>query len=496
MLLAADRSKLAYGPLWGYPRATVKTGVSSHERRCALRRSAHAESDSLERSAATFIMSRSPFLSALARSILAGELTLDPMVLRLRHALGRNWRWLRPLARRFLAEFGTELRPRQSAVIAFLSRDPDFVRVRQKYWSQLRIANWLTDPQPMRPASAAASWNVPAIETAGDLAKWLQLRPSELEWFADRKHLASRLGESRLGHYRYRVLPKNSGAIRLIEAPKRRLKEIQRTILRGILSHVPVHPAAHGFVPGRSIKTFSAPHVEQSVVLRMDLSDFFPSISSARVAAFFRTAGYPESVAALLSGICTNGVPRAYWRSSDAHLRSAPIRDAYEIYSRPHLPQGAPTSPALANLCTYRVDYRLAGLARAAGAQYTRYADDLAFSGGSEFSRSADRFAVHAAAILLEEGFAVHHRKTRIMRQGVRQHLAGLVINARQNTARSEFNRLKAILTNCVRYGAASQNYDGHPFYRAHLEGKISFVAMVNPARGARLKKIFDQIQW
>jgi hypothetical protein len=107
-----------------------------------------------------------------------------------------------------------------------------------------------------------------------------------------------------------------------------------------------------------------------------------------------------------------------------------------------------------------------------------------------------ERFAVQAAAILLEEGFAVHHRKTRAMRRGVRQHLAGLVINEHANVVRADFDRLKAILTNCVRHGAESQNRDGHPAFRLHLEGRVGFVAMVNPAKGARLRRIFEQLRW
>src|SRR5581483_5861291 len=138
-------------------------------------------------------------------------------------------------------------------------------------------------------------------------------------------------------------------------------------------------------------------------VLRIDLQDFFPSVAGVRTQAFFRTAGYPETVADLLGGICTNATPRAV-------LRTLPV-EARGVYSRPHLPQGAPTSPALANICAYRVDCRLAGLAQKAGAQYTRYADDLAFSGNENFARRAERFSIHIAAILLEEGFAVNHRK-------------------------------------------------------------------------------------
>jgi hypothetical protein len=142
------------------------------------------------------------------------------------------------------------------------------------------------------------------------------------------------------------------------------------------------------------------------------------------------------------------------------------------------------------------MDCRLAGLAESAGASYTRYADDLAFSGDEEFEKRADRFSTHVAAILIEEGFTVHHRKTRIMRQGVRQHLAGLVTNQRVNVIRRDFDRLKATLTNCVRSGPQSQNRDGRPSFRSHLEGRVNFVEMINPAKGMRLRKIFEEIQW
>jgi RNA-directed DNA polymerase len=161
----------------------------------------------------------------------------------------------------------------------------------------------------------------------------------------------------------------------LIEAPKLRLKEMQRQILARILEQVPPHPAAHGFVKGRSIKTFVAPHVGQRVVLRMDLQNFFPSFGGARIAGVFRTLGYPETVADLLGGTCTNATPRDVWKQAGARTDKVQIQQAHSVYARPHLPQGAPTSPALANICAYRLDCRLAGLAKSIGAEYTRYAD-------------------------------------------------------------------------------------------------------------------------
>jgi len=274
------------------------------------------------------------------------------------------------------------------------------------------------------------------------------------------------------------------------------LKALQRRILDGILNAIPPHPAAHGFRKGRSIRSFANSHVGQRVLLRMDLKDFFPTFSGPRVQAFFRTAGYPEPVADLLGGICSNAAPRIAWHNAGPEIPAGELREAKTFYARPHLPQGAPTSPALANLCAYRIDCRLYGLAKSAGAEYTRYADDLAFSGGEEFDRRVERFSTHVAAILLEEGFHVNHRKTRIMRQAARQHLAGLVANQRLNVRRVEFDRLKATLTNCVRLGPQNQNRQGHADFRAHLSGRVAFVEMIHPDKGRRLRALLNQVRW
>jgi RNA-directed DNA polymerase len=412
---------------------------------------------------------------AIARAFLAGEPNVDQLIERATRMLGKPSRWIIRAARRFVKEFPPDkTRPRQREVVEFLFRFPAPRR--------LKINEWLTGPQQMQPANAAEGWPIPPIETAGALADWLQLDPGDLEWFADLGGL-NRKATPRLRHYHYRVLTKQSGSMRLIEAPKPRLKALQRTILSGILEKIPSHPAVHGFLKGHSIKTFVAPHVGQRVVLKMDLEDFFPSISRPRVQALFRTIGYPESVADLLGGICTTIAPSGVWKPRD-------------LYSQPHLPQGGPTSPALANLCAYRVDCRLSGLAKSVEAFYTRYADDLAFSGGERFERSVDRFSTHAAAILNEHGFSVHHRKTRVMRQSVRQNLAGLVANEHVNIRRTDFDCLKATLTNCIRLGPESQNREAHPHYRQHLEGKVAFVKSVNPGKGDRLRVLFERIRW
>ena len=141
----------------------------------------------------------------------------------------------------------------------------------------------------MQPVTAAQRWDLPLIETVGDLAGWLSLHPAELEWFADLKGLCGKLNRSKLQHYRYRILHKRSGGVRLIESPKRDLKELQRRILTSILDRIPAHPAVQGFVKGRSIVTFATPHVGKHVVLRLDLENFFPAFPAARAQALFRT---------------------------------------------------------------------------------------------------------------------------------------------------------------------------------------------------------------
>ena len=348
----------------------------------------------------------------------------------------------------------------------------------------------------MRPVAAVQGWKLPAIESVGKLAKWLSLSGDELEWFADLKGLGNQLRNGKLQHYHYRVSPKRSGGVRLIEMPKPRMKELQRRILAGILDAIPVHGAVHGFVKGRSIVSFAGPHAGRAVLLRLDLQDFFPGFPAARVQALFRTLGYPEGVADRLGGICTNAVPRDVWNVRPVEIAAADWREARSLYARRHLPQGAPTSPALANLMAYRLDCRLSGLARTAGAVYTRYADDLGFSGDEGFGRGVERFAAHVAAVALEEGFSVNHHKTRIMRQGVRQQLAGVVVNEKVNLRRRDLEVLEATLTNCGRVGPESQNRERLPDFRAHLQGRVGFVEMVNEMQGQRLRRLFDAIRW
>lgn len=436
-------------------------------------------------------MTRQLLASILARAMLAGPQEIASVVERIRESVGH--RGLPAIARRYCEAFAARAHPRRRDVIQFLLRDQGFqqflARPRKTPLSPLNAL-----PQPaMRPSAAARNWPIPPILTMSDLCTWLRVSLAELGWLADLKHLTATPGAERLHHYYYTAARKRSGSFRLIESPKQHLKTLQRQVLREILNSIPVHTAAHGFISGRSIRTFASPHLHQFIVLRMDVEHFFPSITFARIAAFFRTAGYPDSVADALAGLCCNAVPSHVFKRFAVDHRN---KELSSMYLRAHLPQGAPTSPALANLCAYRVDCRLHALAAASGAVYTRYADDLAFSGSETFARGIHAFASRVAAILLEEGFRANYRKTRIQRRSTRQQLAGLIVNQRLNTPRAEFDKLKAILTNCIRHGPSSQNRGHLLDFRAHLLGRIAFVESIHSGRGAKLRILFAQIVW
>ncbi|TSD95722.1 RNA-directed DNA polymerase [Skermania sp. ID1734] len=325
-------------------------------------------------------------------------------------------------------------------------------------------------------------FGVPEILDCGALATMLNLTTAELEWFADHGGWL-RTAREPLSHYRYRRLPKSTG-VRLVEAPKPRLREIQRTINRRILSGIPAHPSCHGFEKGRSAETFAMPHAQADVVVRVDLRDFFSSITVARVRAVFRACGYPDSVATALADLCTHASAIAPLRGLDHRQRT--------LLRVPHLPQGAPTSPRLANLVARNLDRRISGYARRSGLAYTRYADDLALSG----TMDADSAVWAVTRIAEAEGFLVNPAKTSVRRQHQRQILAGLVVNNRPAAPRYAYDQVRALLHNCQRTGAAAQNRQGHNDFRSHVYGLIAWIGETSPARRQRLLAMAELVDW
>ena len=343
------------------------------------------------------------------------------------------------------------------------------------------------------------SWSIAEIESVAALAEKLELSDGQLAWLADVRGLERTVADEKLRNYRYRTLTRSGGLPRVIEAPKARLKEIQRWVLREILDHVPAHEAAHGFVRGRSVVSQSRLHTRQDAVLRLDLKDFFASIPAGRVYGIFRTLGYVPPVAHVLTGISTNTIPQVVWREMPKTAESRLIQPQFWLgrqLATPHLPQGAPTSPALANLAAFRLDRRFAGLAAASGLRYSRYADDLTFSGPGRLRGRRDQFEELAASIARQEGFALNDGKSVLRSAGARQLVCGVVVNVHPNVVRTEYDRLKAILHNAARHGPASQNRSGIADFEAHLRGRIAWVSSLNPGRGEKLRGRFAEIDW
>ncbi len=331
-------------------------------------------------------------------------------------------------------------------------------------------------------------FGLPVLKTPQDIADWLQVPIGKLAWMTHRTVRGQRAESEQKSHYTYHWIPKKTGGYRLIEAPKSELKEIQTRILRELLSLVPPHRAAHGFVAGHSILTNAEPHVGQRLVLKFDLENFYTNIRYSRVVAIFRSVGYSREVALWLARLTTNSIP---W-----DLKSPLKSWELQPYSSRHLPQGAPTSPALANLSAFGLDVRLTGLAEAYELEYTRYADDLTFSGPGVVIPALPEVIPLIERIIRNERFRSRGRKRRVLRDSSRQSVTGVVVNEKLNVSRKEFDQLKAILHNCRKLGPSTQKRDLTCDLQSHLLGRISHVQQLNPERGAKLRRIYDEVNW
>ena len=327
--------------------------------------------------------------------------------------------------------------------------------------------------------AALEAAGLPPLSTPGDLAEALGLTVSRLRWLAFHAEAATRV------HYVTFEVPKKGGGTRTLSAPHRTLASGQRWILDRVVGMLPAEPEAHGFVPGRSILTNASPHAGRGVVVNMDLENFFPSIGFRRVRGVFRRLGYSPSVATILGLLCTECPRRTVvYDGTTYHVATAPRG----------LPQGASTSPGLSNQVARRLDRRLAGLARTLGATYTRYADDLTFSGDETLDARVGYLMARVRHLAQAEGFRVNEAKSRVLRRNAAQVVTGLVVNDRPGVPRDEVRRLRAILHRAKREGLDAQDREGHPDFRAWLRGKIAYVGMARPEVGARLLADFEAL--
>jgi RNA-directed DNA polymerase len=431
----------------------------------------------------------------LAAALLAGTWTRRGLLKRTEAVLGRRTRKAQQaLVHALVEDLTTTYPPSPNWLVAFLLRSSAFKQAGgAKIKNPLSVQPVLKYPK-FAPAQRFSDLAVPRLATPGDLAEWLQLSIEQLDWLSDAKRQQGSTDIPILQNYRYAFVPKRTGAPRLIEIPKPKLMAIQRRILHEILDLVPTHDSAHGFVSGRSCLSAAQVHAGESIVVTVDLKDFFLNTRLSRAHHIFRSLGYPWAVARVLTGLCSSCTPRSVF--SRVPMAQRHDRLTQKIYQSPHLPQGAPTSPALANLAAWHFDVRVLGLAKTFGANYTRYADDLAFSGDPDFALKIKPFLAGIEDIAKSEGFMLNNRKTRIMRRGGCQRVTGIVVNDHINVPRAVFDELKATLHNCRRNGPVAENRAGLRDFRAHLNGKVNWVEQVNPARAERLRRMFNEIKW
>lgn len=306
-----------------------------------------------------------------------------------------------------------------------------------------------------------AGYDKDYIKRCLDYAKVLYRR--SLPIIYDQEHLSLLVGYSvdylrrasnaSRAFYREFLIIKKSGGLRTISEPLPSLKEIQRWILDNILYKCKVSKFAKGFKKGLSIKDNARFHRGQKMVLSLDIRDFFSSIPSDDVYDFFRSLGYCKSICVMLTNLCT--------------LNRC-------------LPQGAPTSPALSNLLNITLDRRLAGFALKYKLRYTRYADDITFSG--EFDPgNVIRFVV---SVLKDENLELNYAKTRLMLSHQRQEVTGIVVNKYMQAPREFRRALRQYIFYIEKYGLYShmerRSIDKANHLR-HLIGIANHILFLNP---------------
>ncbi|MBF2719936.1 RNA-directed DNA polymerase [Psychrobacter sp. NG254] len=347
----------------------------------------------------------------------------------------------------------------------------------QVYWSDDTSA----DKWDIKDASNRLIENkLPLLNKHTELADAVNLTVPQLKGLCYQRDVATNLA------YSHFTIAKRNGTPRQIWSPIPRLKFVQRWILNQVLNNLTTHDAAHGFVRGKSIVTNAAVHSNSELLIKLDVKDFFPSVSWRRVKGVFRHAGYQEQISTLLALLCTEA-PRQIIKQDGVTY--------YVALGDRALPQGAPTSPALSNIVCLNLDRRLTGLADKIGLRYSRYADDLTFSlpVSSQKSTSAksDSDTKHnqligqllgsVNKILREEGFALNNDKTRVIRTGNQHNVTGMVVNG------SGVPRVSRQIKRMLR--AAVHNLESGGTLRADetlntLSGYAAWIASAEPELG------------
>lgn len=260
--------------------------------------------------------------------------------------------------------------------------------------------------------------------------------------------------------------------------------DVQRVILKRALGNIPQHPSSFAYRQGISIVECARRHLGARWLVKLDLHDFFGSISERQVYLVFRARGYSRLMSLELARLCTRAGLSGSQRVGSTRYSAIP---SYAVNTVGYLPQGGPTSGALANAVATPMDYALAGLAQEWGLVYTRYSDDLVFSAGHGFNRAiAVRIIGKATSAVRSQGFILHERKTRIIPPGARHIVLGLLVDGDVVRLTPEFRRrINVHLRGVDKFGLRSHAI--HRGFRSlfsfvnHIDGCLAFAMSVEP---------------
>ena len=310
---------------------------------------------------------------------------------------------------------------------------------------------------------------LPEIDDVVGLAGAVGLSPEDIAWLAFDAETTSPEAD----HYWRFQIPKRSGGSRSIAAPKGKMRQAQLWIKESIVDKLSPAPAAMAFRPGLSILDNAQRHADSELVVRLDVKDFFPSITFVRLRGWFRQLGYSPGMATVFALIVTDRDRRVL--TLEGETRSVALGERA-------LPQGACTSPGLANLIMRSFDRRVSAWTANRNWIYTRYADDLVFSTQDE-SADVGKLIGFATRMLREENFLVNERKTAVMRRSSRKMVTGLVLGeAGEVRLRRDYRRkVRAMLHRCETQGLEVVSEQDGRDALAVARGHIAFVRMVSP---------------
>lgn len=299
--------------------------------------------------------------------------------------------------------------------------------------------------------------------------------------------------------YSYFKLKKRNGTFREIMSPSRDLKYIQKWILFNILSKYPLQDSCKGFRKEISIFDNAKVHEKSEVILKVDLLKFYDTITEKRIYGVFKNMGYIENLAYSLSKITTAKHRDSYWDSFD-NLSKETLSKLVD--ERPGiLPQGAPTSPMLANIVATRMDKRFESLASKMNFKYSRYADDLTFS--IQINGKLPSLKM-IKKIISDEGFYLNNEKLKYMKKGCSQYVTGLTTTHGVNVSKKYRKTISDHIYYCKKNGVEnhlkikSQDFVGYNSLKFHdwLYGHLCFIKSINAKANSKLLEEFNKINW